>query len=298
MENHHVNSTSSDSVDSIPVDCIDVLNPRDRNEKVFSEIVESIRLVGLKKPITVTRSKSDPTKYQLICGEGRLKAFKILGETMIPARIIDVDKEEALIMSLVENIARRSHRSLELLSCIGRLSELGYDKHTISQKIGLVPEYIQGIITLLKNGEERLLTAVETGRISLNVALTIVTASNNNVDLQIALQDAYDAKELKGHELLQARKVIERRQLAGKSINYSTPNKSNKVSAYDLVKTYRKEVERQQIIVKKSEQNQQRLTFIIGALRQLGKDENFATLLRAESLDDLPQYLSERVKTR
>lgn len=298
MENHHVTNTSHDVVSLIPLDCIEVLNPRDRNEKVFAEIVESIRLVGLKKPITVTRPKNDHNKYQLICGEGRLKAFQLLGETLIPARIIDVDKEEALIMSLVENIARRSHRSLELLSCIGRLSELGYDKHAISQKTGLVPEYIQGIVILLKNGEERLLAAVEAGRISLNVALTIVTASNNNTDLQIVLQDAYEANELKGQELLQARKLIERRQLAGKSVTYSTSNKSNKVSAQDLVKTYRKEVERQQIIVKKSEQNQQRLTFIIGALRQLGKDENFATLLRAEGLDNLPQYLADRVKIK
>jgi ParB family chromosome partitioning protein len=88
--------------------------------------------------------------YQLICGEGRIKAFLQLGETEIPARIIDVSKEEALIMSLVENIARRQHRAMEFLSCIERLSDLGYDKNEISKKTGLAPVYIQGIITLLK----------------------------------------------------------------------------------------------------------------------------------------------------
>ena len=48
-------------------------------------------------------------------------------------------------------------------------------------------------------------------------------------------------------------------------------------------------------MVKKAEQTQQRLAFIAGALRQLYTDENFGNLLRAEGLDTLPKYLSERV---
>jgi ParB family chromosome partitioning protein len=144
--------------------------------------------------------------YQLICGEGRIKAFLQLGETEIPARIIDVSKEEALIMSLVENIARRQHRAMEFLSCIERLSDLGYDKNEISKKTGLAPVYIQGIITLLKNGEERLLYAVEQKKIPLSIALKITTTANNNVEMQEALQDAYESGELKGHQLLQAKK--------------------------------------------------------------------------------------------
>ncbi len=140
MEIYSLESNSNAPVSMIPIEHIEILNPRDRNEKVFAEIVESIRTVGLKKPITVTRISNRNRPYQLICGEGRIQAFKQLGATEIPARIIDVNKEEALIMSLVENIARRQHRAMEFLSCIERLSDLGYDKHTISKKTGLVPE--------------------------------------------------------------------------------------------------------------------------------------------------------------
>lgn len=184
------------------------MNPRERNEKVFAEIVESIRLVGLKKPITVTQNVTGNLPYQLICGEGRIKAFKALGEIEIPARIIDVDEEEALIMSLVENIARKQHRALDLLGSIERLSDLGYDKYAIAQKTGLTPDYIKGIITLLKSGEERLLYAVEQKRIPLSVAITISKTANNNLDMQIALQEAYESGELKGNQLLQAKKLL------------------------------------------------------------------------------------------
>lgn len=295
MEKYSVEQNSNESIFLIPINQIEILNPRERNEKVFSEIIESIRIVGLKKPITITKISNRSLPYQLICGEGRIKAFKLLGESEIPARLIDVNKEEALIMSLVENIARRQHRALEFLSCIERLADLGYDKQIISKKTGLVPEYIQGIITLLKNGEERLLYAVEQKRIPLSVALIIAKTANNNLDMQIALQDAYESGELKGQQLLQAKKVIERRQLAGKNLGYAQNTRANKVSASDIVKTYQKEVERQQNIVKKAEQVQQRLTFILGALTQLKKDENFSTLLRAEALDNLPQYLDEQL---
>ena len=64
----------------IPVDQIAVLNPRDRNGRVFEEIVGNIKNVGLKKPVTVTPRDDleDGKHFLLICGEGRLKAFKSL----------------------------------------------------------------------------------------------------------------------------------------------------------------------------------------------------------------------------
>ena len=97
MEIHSVETYSNEPICMISIDDIEILNPRDRNEKVFAEIVESIHTVGLKKPITVTKISDRKLQYQLICGEGRIKAFKQLGATEIPARIIDVNKEEALI---------------------------------------------------------------------------------------------------------------------------------------------------------------------------------------------------------
>lgn len=285
------------TVRMIPIDRIEVLNPRERNHRVFDDIVDNIKTIGLKKPITVTprRDPSGTERYLLVCGEGRLKAFKSLGEADIPALVVEVSDEDAFIMSLAENIARRQCSPLELLAGIEQLRDRGYDKKAIAEKTGLTREYIQGVLTLLQKGEERLLVAVERGRIPLNTALDIVGAGNDDTAVQVALQDAYESGKLRGKRLLQARRVIERRQTLGRSVARGTPRKREAVTSSSLVRTYQKEVARQKLIVKKAEFANQRLLFVGGAMRELLADENFTNLLRAEGLDTLPKYLAERV---
>jgi len=125
--------------------------------------------------------------------------------------------------------------------------------------------------------------------------LSIVGAGDDDRAVQIALQDAYESGKLRGKQLLQARRVIERRQTLGRSIARGTPRKVKDVTTTSLVRTYQKEVERQKQMVKKAEIAQQRLLFVVSALRELLSDENFTTLLRAENLDTLPKYLADRV---
>jgi ParB family transcriptional regulator, chromosome partitioning protein len=104
----------------ISISEIVVLNPRARNKKVFSELVTSIAQLGLKKPITVSKRK-EGKGYNLVCGQGRMEAFAELGQETVPAIIIDSNPEDSLIMSLVENLARRQHSPLELIKEIGAL---------------------------------------------------------------------------------------------------------------------------------------------------------------------------------
>ena len=287
----------SSELQMIPIAEIEVVNPRDRNNRVFNEIVGNIKDIGLKKPITVT-PRTDPqgsVRFLLICGEGRLKAFKSLGETTIPAMVVQVSDEDAFIMSLTENVARRQVGSLELLAGIEQLRDQGYDKRAIAKKTGLTVEYVNGILQLLQNGEERLLVAVERGRIPLNAALTIAGAGNDDKAVQVAMQDAYESGELRGHQLLQARRVIERRRSGGRTLARSVQRKIPDVTSSSLVRTYQKEVGRQRLLIRKAEFTQQRLLFVVQALRQLLSDENFTNLLRAEGLDTLPKYISDRV---
>lgn len=75
-------------------------------------------------------------------------------------------------MSLVENCARRQHRPTDLMREIGTLRERGYNDRQIGNKIGVSPDYVGMIAGLLERGEERLVTAVETGLLPLNLAST------------------------------------------------------------------------------------------------------------------------------
>jgi ParB family transcriptional regulator, chromosome partitioning protein len=284
-------------VQSILVDQIEVLNPRERNNRIFAEIVSNIKAIGLKKPVVVTRREGavGGHQYLLICGEGRLKAFRALGETTIPALVIQASEEDAFIMSLTENIARRQSRPLELLVGIEQLRDRGYSSKQIAGKTGLTHQYVQGILTLLKNGEQRLLVAVEKGAIPLNAALAIVGAGDDDKAVQAALQEAYEAGTLRGRRLIDARKVLERRASLGRSVARGTPRKGTDVTTASLVRVYQKEVDRQKSLVRKASATQQRLIFVIGALRQIFADENFTNLLRAEGLETLPKFLAERV---
>ncbi|MEM5476548.1 ParB N-terminal domain-containing protein [Pacificibacter sp. AS14] len=76
-----MSDTPQEHTELIAVDTITVVNPRVRNQKVFDEIVANIAELGLKRPITVAARKDDESgvlSYELVCGQGRLEAFKVL----------------------------------------------------------------------------------------------------------------------------------------------------------------------------------------------------------------------------
>lgn len=285
-----------ESVTLVPIDRIEVLNSRDRNMKVFEEIVENIRAIGLKKPITVTeRAGADGAPaFLLVCGEGRLNAFRLLGETHIPALVVNVTDENAFIMSLAENIARRGHRPLEILADIELLLGRDYSVEDIIQRTGLSKKYVRDIVFLLENGEERLIEAVQNNTIPLTAALEIARAKNDDVDLGDMLEEAYKTGQLKGHQLTDAKRLIERRREKGPKSG-ARPKLPN--SANSLVKIYQKEVARQHKMMLKAEHAHQQLLLVVQGLKTLFADENFVTLLRAEGLDTLPKYLADRIET-
>lgn len=286
-----------ENVSLIPIDRIEVLNSRDRNMKVFEEIVDNIKQIGLKKPITVTErpGEDDEPSYLLVCGEGRLNAFRLLGETHIPALVVDVDDEDAFIMSLAENIARRGYRPLEILSDIQILRNHGYSAETIIDKTGLSPKYVKDIVFLLDKGEERLIEGVQRGSIPLTTALEIARAKDGDENLGDMLQEAYEKGQLKGRQIIEAKRLIEKREEHGPSSPKSGRIKPPTTS-YSLVRIYQKEVERQRKMVLKAEYTQQRLLLVVQGLKTLFADEHFVTLLRAEQLDTLPKYLAEKIQ--
>src|ERR1700722_4660586 len=97
----------------IRIDLVRILNPRSRNKGVFASIIANIDHVGLKRPVTVTAEEDG--KNDRVCGQVRLEAYRALGAITIPAIVVTATREDRYLMSLVENIARRRHKTSELL---------------------------------------------------------------------------------------------------------------------------------------------------------------------------------------
>jgi ParB family transcriptional regulator, chromosome partitioning protein len=287
--------TTATEIQMVSVDAITVLNPRARNRRVFHELITSIAHLGLKKPITVSRRGTEP-EYDLVCGQGRLEAFIALGQSEIPAIVIDASPEDCYVMSLVENLARRHPGSLELMREIGVLKDRGYTNTEIGAKIDFTPDYIAAICYLLEHGEERLLAAVERGVMPANIAMEIARAPDG--DVQQALAEAYENKLLPGNQILAIRRIILRRNQRRRS----APRKgrgiphTGKITAAALIRTYQDEAQRQKLLVKKADLAQTRLSFAVNALRRLFADEGFVALVRAEAMHTVPQHLAEQLE--
>ena len=283
----------TEQIQNIEISKIYILNPRERNRQIANEIKKNIEDVGLKRPITVTRKTTpvDGYEYDLVCGQGRLEAYIANEQTTIPAVVLDVNEEDALIMSLVENIARKNYQPFELLKNVKRLRDAGYSPLEISQKTGLGREYMYQIIKLLDRGEERLLNAVETNKIPLNVAIQIIETPES--EIQNVLQDAYEQNLIRGNKLPQIQKLLEIRKRDGKNMRINKGHK--KLSRTDLSKIYEQEIERKNLLIRKANRVESALIFVTESFKKLLCDDNFTNLLKAENLDKVPQFISEKV---
>lgn len=290
--------TRPQTIEMIPISRITVLNPRARNKRQHREIVNNIETIGLKRPITVSKHDGPGgTRYDLVCGEGRLEAFQMLGQTEIPAVVIEASESECLVMSLVENIARRVQRPIDVMNEIGALRKRGYTEAEISRKIGITSSWVSMIVTLLERGEERLLSAVETGLIPISLAMEISRAESE--EAQNLLLEAYETGKLRGKKLASVRRLLDLRMRGrSKSISagkFGRKGSTRKLTASDLMQVYQREAEKQRLLVKKSDFTQTRLLFIVEAIKDLLTDDGFLTLLRAEGLETMPRALAMRI---
>ena len=283
----------TDKVQNIVISKINILNPRERNKQIAGEIKKNIEDVGLKRPITVTRKPVpvDGYEYDLVCGQGRLEAYIANEQTTIPAVVIDVNEEDALIMSLVENIARKNYQPFELFKSVKRLYDEGYSAADIAAKIGLAREYMYQIIKLLENGEERLLNAVEMNKIPLNGAIQIIETPES--EIQNVLQDAYEQNLIKGNKIPQIQKLLEIRKRDGKYMRVQKTPK--KMSPADLHKIYEQEIERKRLLIRKAEKVENALIIMTESFKKLLHNENFINLLKAENLERVPEFILEKV---
>jgi ParB family chromosome partitioning protein len=273
-------------IQEIPMSRIRVLNPRSRGRTSHKEIVDSIEQLGLKRPITVSvRRDGDGESFDLVCGQGRLEAYQKLGQSCIPAVVLDLSEEECLVRSLVENVARRRHDGVELLGDVLNLRGRGYSDAEIAEKIGLSTSWVSKVALLLERGETDLIRAVETGY--LPVSLAVVIASEPSGEVQQILAGAYRHGALKAGDVGRIRRLLDRRSRRGSE----SPRPASAREALDALQT---QAEAHRMALKRADLLKTRLAFVVEALRDVRAQHDFTALLKQDGLDDLPRALADR----
>jgi len=150
---------------------------------------------------------------------------------------------------------------------------------------------VGGLLTLAKNGEERLVQAALQNKIPVGVAIDI--AKTEGAEAQKELLKAYEGGQLNQFSIRTLRRLLEQRRLLGKKASRAS-RKPSGITADGFVSAYQREIQRQKAFIRKARVFDARLVFLISAFRQLMQDENFTNLLKAEGLQTMPKYLAEK----
>jgi ParB family chromosome partitioning protein len=108
---------------------------------------------------------------------------------------------------------------------------------------------------------------------------------------------AYETKQLNGASIRTVKRLMDQRQFVGKEREANPCARKHRTSAESLINAYRRESQKQKLLIKKARLCEAKLTFTVTAFKKLLADENFVNLLRAESMAQMPKYLHEKVST-
>lgn len=163
---------------------INPFQPRSNfNEESLQELASSIKELGLIQPITVR--KLDFNKYQLISGERRLRASRLVGLTTVPAYIRIANDNESLLMALVENIQRHDLDPIEIALSYQRLiDEIQLTQEQMSERVGKKRSTITNYLRLLKL-DPIIQTGIRDGFISMGHGRAIINIEDQDVQTDI-----------------------------------------------------------------------------------------------------------------
>jgi len=153
------------------------------NEDSIRELSTSIQELGVIQPITVR--KTTDNNIQLVSGERRLRACKLIGLKTIPAYIRIANDQEALEMALVENIQRQDLDPIEIALSYQRLmDDVKLTQEQMSQRVGKKRSTIANYLRLLKL-EPLIQTGMRDGFISMGHGRAIVNISSLSDQIKI-----------------------------------------------------------------------------------------------------------------
>lgn len=119
----------------------------------LENLAQSIRENGILQPITVR--KREDKKYELVSGERRLRAARLVGMVKIPSIVINIDDKNSAMFSIIENLQRQSLNFFEEAEAIEKLvGEYAMSREEVALKLGLAPSTVSNKLRILRLPEE------------------------------------------------------------------------------------------------------------------------------------------------
>lgn len=154
------------------------------DDEALKELADSIREYGILQPLVLTKNESQtPTgtsiEYQIIAGERRWRASKLLGLERVPAIIRpSFEERQKLEAAIIENIQRQDLNSLETARGFAKLAdEFSLPQREIAQRIGKSREFVSNALRLLQLPSEAQ-RALQEGKITESHARVLLTVQN------------------------------------------------------------------------------------------------------------------------
>ncbi|RIA09253.1 ParB family chromosome partitioning protein [Flavobacteriaceae bacterium MAR_2010_72] len=170
----------------LEIDTIEInpFQPRTNfNEETLRELASSIKELGVIQPITVR--KLGFNAFQLVSGERRFRASKLIGLKTIPAYIRIANDQESLEMALVENIQRQDLDPIEIALSYQRLiDEIQLTQEQMSERVGKKRSTIANYLRLLKL-DPIIQTGMRDGFISMGHGRAIINIDEQSKQLEI-----------------------------------------------------------------------------------------------------------------
>ncbi len=153
------------------------------NEEALRELASSIKELGVIQPITVRKLENN--NFQLVSGERRFRASKLIGLTTIPAYIRLANDQEMLEMALVENIQRQDLDPIEVALSYKRLiDEIQLTQEQLSTRVGKNRSTVTNYLRLLKL-DPIVQTGMRDGFLSMGHGRALIAIENQDTQLDI-----------------------------------------------------------------------------------------------------------------
>jgi len=167
------------------------------DEESLKELCDSIQKKGIIQPVIVRRRAEG--SYELIAGERRLRAAKLLNLNEIPAIIRDVSDAESLELSLIENLQRQNLNPIEEANAFQYLiNKFGLTQEEVAQVVGKSRVSVTNILRLLKLPLE-IQEEIKKGRLSFahgRLLLEIADPQKQKILAQKIIANSLTIKEL------------------------------------------------------------------------------------------------------